>query len=147
MSQAHGLAVHGNGPPAASCRPGTIPVVQPGPDRCGQRVWVQARQGSADGGLGRDGEVARSVVAGAERSPDRLGRVGRPFRDRSDRPGSGKHRGSGQGQDGDQWVAAATRGPGVGDGGQVGQQVRGFGVLELAGIGVGQLGQRGWDRR
>src|SRR6266511_1816830 len=44
-------------------------------------------------------------------------------------------------------VAAATRGPGVGDGGQVGQQVRGFGGWEVGGIGVGELGQRGWDRR
>jgi hypothetical protein len=32
------------------------------------------------------------------------------------------------------------------DRGQAGQQVRGVGVLELARIGLGQLGQRGWDR-
>jgi hypothetical protein len=30
---------------------------------------------------------------------------------------------------------------------KVGQRVRGFGVLELAGIGAGQLGERGWDQR
>jgi hypothetical protein len=43
-------------------------------------------------------------------------------------------------------VAAATGSSRVGDAGQVGHQVRGFGVFELAGIGVGDLGERGWDR-
>jgi hypothetical protein len=43
-------------------------------------------------------------------------------------------------------VAAATGSSRVGDAGQVGQQVWGFGVLELAAVGVDQLGKGGWDR-
>jgi hypothetical protein len=30
--------------------------------------------------------------------------------------------------------------------GQMGQQTRGFGILQLAGIGMGELGERRWDR-
>jgi hypothetical protein len=116
---------------------------QPGADGVGQGVGVQPGQGAADGGLGRDGEAAGGVVAGAEGDPDWLGRISGPFGDRGDRPGAGQHRGGGQGQDGDQRVAAATGSSPVGDAGQVGQQVRGFGVFELAGIGVGELGDRG----
>jgi hypothetical protein len=37
----------------------------------------------------------------------------------------GQHRGCCQGQDRDQWVAAPGAGPWVGDGGKVGEQVRG----------------------
>jgi hypothetical protein len=98
----------------------------------------------ADGGLGRDGEVAGSVGAGAQRGPDRLGRIGGPFGDRGDRPRPGQDRGGRQTQDGDQWVAAATGSSWVGDGGQAGKQVWTVGVLE--GLGVGELGQDGWDR-
>jgi hypothetical protein len=88
--------------------------------------------------------VAGSVVAGAERGPDRLGRVGGPLGDRGDRPCPGQHRGGGQAQDGDQPVAAATGSSRVGDAGQVGEQVRGFAVVE--GLGVGKLDEGGWDR-
>jgi hypothetical protein len=123
-----------------------VVVGQPGADGAGQRVGVQAGQGAADGGLGRHRPVVGSVAAGAKRGPDRLRRVGGPFGDRGDRPGAGQHRGGGHGQDGDQGVAAAASPPGVGDGGQVGQQVRGVGVGELARVGVGEVGQGGWDR-
>jgi hypothetical protein len=140
------LAVDGHGPPPAAWGPATVPVGQPGADGAGQHVGVQARKCSADGGLGRDAPVAGGVVAGAERDPDLLGCVGGPFGDRSDRPGACQHRGARQGQDGDQRVAAATGSSRVRDGGEVGQQVRGFGVVELAGFGVGELGERGWDR-
>jgi hypothetical protein len=90
--------------------------------------------------------VVGGVAAGAQRGPDRLRGVGGPLGERSDRPGAGQHRGGGQAQDGDQRVAAATGTSGVGDGGEVGQQVRGVGVLELGRVGVGELGERGWDR-
>ncbi|HZM79829.1 MAG TPA: hypothetical protein VFC19_29205 [Candidatus Limnocylindrales bacterium] len=43
-------------------------------------------------------------------------------------------------------MAAPADGSRVGDGGQVGQQVWRFGLVELTGIGVGELGERGWDR-
>jgi hypothetical protein len=148
VGAAQRFAVDGYGPPHAG--PGSnaspVPVGQPGSDGTGQRVWVQAGKGTADGGLGRDGEVARGVAAGAQRGPDRLGRVGGPLGDRGDRPRPGQHRSGRQAQDRHQWVAAATGRSRVGDAGQVGQQVRGFGVLELAGSGVGELGERGWDR-
>jgi hypothetical protein len=42
--------------------------------------------------------------------------------------------------------AGTAKQPGVGDGSQVGQQVWRFGLVELTGIGVGELGERGWDR-
>jgi hypothetical protein len=60
--------------------------------------------------------------------------------------GPGQHRDGRQAQDRDQRVAAATGSAQVGDAGQVGQQVWGFGVRKLAGIGAGELGERGWDR-
>jgi hypothetical protein len=132
-------------PPAGSGRTGApVPVGQPGADSNGERVDVQAGKGPADGGLGGDGEVAGDVAASAQRGPDGLRRIGSPFGDRGDRPGAGQHRGGGQAQDGDQRVAPATGRSRVGDAGEVGQQVRGFTVLE--GVGVGEVGQGGWDR-
>jgi hypothetical protein len=78
---------------------------------------------------------SRTSARGApDRSPARMNRA----------PASTA--GGGQAQDAGQRVAAATGRSQVGDGGEVGRQVRGFVVLELAGIGVGELGQRGWDR-
>jgi hypothetical protein len=139
------LAVDGNGPPPAGRTTPTLLVGQPGSDRAGEGVGVQARKRPADGGLGRDGRATGGVVAGAERGADRPGRVGGPLGDRGDRPRPGQHRRGRQGQDRDQRVAAARGSSRVGDGGQIGQQVRGVGVLELAGTGVGKLGQRGGD--
>jgi hypothetical protein len=148
VGAAQRFAVDGHGPPHAS--PGNngspVPVGQPGADGAGQRVWVQAGKGSADGGLGRDGEVVGGVAAGAQRGPDGLGRLGGPLGDRGDRPGTGQDRGGGQGEDGDQGVAAATGGSRVGDGGEVGQQMRGVGVLQLARVGMSEVGEGGWDR-
>jgi hypothetical protein len=149
VGAAQRLAVHGYGPPPAG--PGNhgrpVPVGQPGADGAGQLLWVQVGKGAADGGLGGDGEVAGSVTAGAQRGPDRLGRIGGPFGDRGDRPRAGQHRGGGQTKDGDQGVAAATGRSRIGDGGEVGQQVRGVGVLERTRVGRGEKGQGGWDRR
>ena len=85
-----------------------------------------------------------SVAAGADRGPDRLGGISGPFGDRGHRLGAGQHRGSGHGKDGYERVAAATGGSRIGDGGKVGEQVRGLGLLE--GVGVGELGQGGRDR-
>jgi hypothetical protein len=82
---AQGLAVDGDGPPPAGCGSGTLPLAQPCADRSGQGVGVQAGKGAADGGLGGDGEVLGGVAAGAQRGPDRRGRVGGPFGDRGDR--------------------------------------------------------------
>jgi hypothetical protein len=130
--------------PAPTGTGAPVPVGQPGADSNGERVWVQAGKGPADGGLGGDGEVAGDVAASAQRGPDGLRRIGSPFGDGGDRPGAGQHRGGGQAQDGDQPVAPATGRSRVGDGGEVGQQVRGFTVLE--GVGVAEVGQGGWDR-
>jgi hypothetical protein len=88
--------------------------------------------------------VAGSVAAGAERGPDLLGCVGGPLGDRGDGPRPCQHRGGRQTQDGDQRVAAATGRSRVRDAGQAGKQVWRVGVLE--GLGVGELGQGGWDR-
>jgi hypothetical protein len=43
-------------------------------------------------------------------------------------------------------MAAATGGSWIGDGGQVGQQVGGVGVLVLERVGLGEVSQGGWDR-
>jgi hypothetical protein len=43
-------------------------------------------------------------------------------------------------------VAAATAGSWIGDGGEVGQQVRGFGVQELARVGLDEVSHGDWDR-
>jgi hypothetical protein len=83
---AQALAVDGNRPPPAGRPTGTLPVGQPGADHTGQHLGVQARHRPADGGLGRDREVAGGVVAGAERGPDLLGRIDGPFGDRGERP-------------------------------------------------------------
>jgi hypothetical protein len=149
MGAAQRLAVDGHRPPA-NCGSATVAIQvavavgQPGADRAGHRVWVQASERPADGGLGRDAPVAGSLLAGAERDPDRLGRLGGPLGDRGDRPRPGQHRGGRQAQDGHQRVATATGSSRVGDAGQVGQQARGFAVVE--GLGVGQWSERGWDR-
>jgi hypothetical protein len=141
VGAAQGLAVDSDRPPPAGCGSGTLalPVGQPGADRGGQGVGVQAGKGPADGGLGGDSEMVGGVTAGAQRGPDRLGRVGGPLGDRDDRPCAGQHRGGSQAHDGDQRVAAATDRSRVGDGGEVGEQVRGVGALELDWVGVGEV--------
>jgi hypothetical protein len=140
------------GRPAASCRPPRPPVAagwdprvgQPRTDHPGQGVSVQAGQASADGGLGWYREVGGGVAAGAQRGADRLWGILGPLGDRGHRPGAGQHRGGGHSQDRNQRVAAATPGSRVADRGKVGQQMRGLGRLER--LGVGQVGEDGWDR-
>jgi len=119
--------------PIVMATSGTVP--QPGANHPGQRLGVKPAKRAADGGLGRDREVAGERVAvGAERGPDRLGGIGGPLGDRDHRAGTGQDRGRRQPQDGDQGVAAAAAGPGVGDGGQVGEQARWFGWSEWTGL-------------
>jgi hypothetical protein len=93
------LAVHGHRPrPPRWLRSAVaVAVGEPGADGAGEGLRVQAGQGPADGGLGRDGEVAGGVVAGT--GPDRLGSIGGPLGDRGHRPGAGQDRGGGDGQD------------------------------------------------
>jgi hypothetical protein len=62
------------------------------------------------------GEAAKAIAAGAERSPDALGRIRGPLGDRGHRPGAGQDRGDGHGHNGSQPVAAATGSSWVGDG-------------------------------
>jgi hypothetical protein len=124
---AQGLAVDRDGPP---------PTTSGGARRPSVRRMV-----AAAGTLKWPGAWWRAPSA-ARTGP---GRVGGPPGDRDDRPRPCQHRGGGQAQDGDQPVAAATGSSRVRDGNQVGQQVRGFAVVE--GLGVGKLGQGGWDRR
>ena len=148
VGAAHRFVVDGYGPPPAGpSRHGCpVRVGQPGADGTGQRIWVQAGKGSADGGLGRAGEVAGGVAAGHPARPGPAGAHQRPTR-RSRRPtGAGQHRGGGQAQDGDQGVAAATGSSRIGDGGEAGEQLRGVGVGKLERVGLGEVGQGGWDR-
>jgi hypothetical protein len=76
VGAAQRLAVDGHRPPPAGHPTGTLLVGQPGADRAGDCVGVQAAEGAADGGLGRDGEAAGGLLAGAQGGPDRLGRIG-----------------------------------------------------------------------
>jgi len=57
--------------------------------------------------------------------------MGGPFGDGSKRPGTGQHRSRRQGEDGNQWVAAA---------------MLSFGFLEFARVGMSEVGEGGWDR-
>jgi hypothetical protein len=98
------LAVDRDGPPPLAA----VAVGQPRADRGGHGVSIKAAQGPAEGGLGRDAVVVRAIAAGAERGTDWLGGVGGPFSDCGHRAGAGQHRGGGHGQDGGEWVAAAT---------------------------------------
>jgi hypothetical protein len=90
VGAAQGLAVDGRRPPPVAHPTGTLLLGQPGADRAGDCVGVQATEGAADGGLGRDGEAAGGLLAGAQGGPDRLRRIGGPFGDRGDRPGPAK---------------------------------------------------------
>ena len=126
---------------------GTVAVGQPGADRGGQGLGVKPGQGATDRGFAGDRPypvAGERVAAGSQRGPHGLGCIRGPFGDRGDRPRARQDRGGGQHQDGDQRVPAPRTGPGVGDGGQVGEQVRRLGWSEP--ISVAQRGQAGWDR-
>jgi hypothetical protein len=66
--------------------------------------------------------------------------------DRAGGVAAGAEGGGGHGQDGDQPMAAATGRSRVEDSGEVGQQVRGLGVLEFERVGRSKSGEGGWDR-
>jgi hypothetical protein len=123
---------------------GTVPVSQPRADHRGQQVRVHAGEGPADGGLGRHHPPVGSVTAGAERDTHRLRGVGGPLSDRGHRPGAGQDRSGGHGKDRDQRMAAATALSRVVDCGEVGEQTRRFSWSQR--VGVGELGEGGWDR-
>jgi hypothetical protein len=122
---------------------GTVPVSEPRADHGGQQVRVHAR-GPADRGLGRHHPPVGSITASAERGTHRLRGVRGPLSDRGHRPGAGQDRGGGHGKDRDQWMAAATAPSRVVDRGEVGEQVRRFSWSQQ--VGVGELGEGGWDR-
>jgi hypothetical protein len=122
-----------------------VAVAQPGAECGGHGLGVKPTKGAADGGLGRDHEVAsQPIAAGAQRGTDRLGRSSGPLGDRGDRPRPGQHRRSCQPNDGDQRVAAPGAGPWVGDGGQVDEQVCWLYGSER--VGIAQRGQPRRDR-
>jgi hypothetical protein len=141
---AQGLAVDRDRP---SPLVGLVAVCKPRADRGGQRLGVHAAQGPADRGLGGDRPhpaAGAGIAAGPERGTHGLGCVRGPLGDRGDRPRARQDRGSGEHQDGDQRMPAPSAGPGVGDGGEVGEQVRCLGWSER--ISVAQDGQARRDR-
>ena len=123
---------------------GTVPVSQPRADRAGQGLGVHAAQRPADGGLGRHGPPVGGITAGAERGTHRLRGVRGPLSDRGHRSGAGQDRSGGHGKDRDQRMAAATAPSRVTDRGEVGEQTRRFSWSQR--VGVGEVGEGGWDR-
>jgi hypothetical protein len=137
------LAVDRDRPPSMRLA-GTVPVSEPRADHGGQRRRVHAREGPADRGLGRHHPPVGSITASAERGTHRLRGVRGPLSDRGHRPGAGQDRSGGHGKDRDQRMAAATAPSRVVDRGEVGEQMRRFSWSQQ--VGVGELGQGGWDR-
>jgi hypothetical protein len=119
---------------------GTVAVGQPGADRGGQGLGVKPGEGAADRGFARDRPhpvAGEGIAAGSERGTHGLGCVGGPLGDRGDRPRARQDRGSGEHQDGDQRVPAPSAGPGVADGGEVGERVRCLGWSERISVAQG----------
>jgi hypothetical protein len=123
-----------------------VAVAQPGADRGGHGLGVKPTKRTADGGLGRDhssaGEESRRAPSAA-----RIGwgvSVAHSAIAVIDRA---RHPGSRQGEDGDQRVTAPGEGSGVGDGGQVGEQVRcstgRSGLVSQRGASPGGIGDGG----
>jgi hypothetical protein len=124
-----------------------VAVGQPGADRGGQGGGVTPGQGAADRGFAGDHPhpvAGAGMAAGTQRGTHGLGGVGGPLGDRGDRPRARQDRGSGQHQDGDQPVPTPAAGPGVGHGGEVGEQVRCLGWSQR--LSVAQCGQAEGDR-
>jgi hypothetical protein len=138
-----GLAVHRDRPSTPPLV-GAVAVGQPRADHLGQGLGLQAGQRAADGGLGGHDPGSGPITAGAKRHPDQLRGIRSPLGDHGHRSCAGQYRRGGYGQDRDQRVASATATSRVADRGEVGQQVRRFGLLE--GVGVGELAEGGWDR-
>jgi hypothetical protein len=117
----------GHGRTARRRPPRPAPGRRPGPG-CGG--WWTQRGPSGGRSGGRGGRPARSAPAGARRRPTRRSR-----------PSSGRRPGPRRppAQDAGQRVAVAGRAARIGDGGQVGEQVRGFGGAER--VGYAQRGQ------
>jgi len=135
MSQAQRLAVHRDGRSSSIVVVVVVAVTKPGADHGGQGLGVKPTKRAANRGLGRDRPApGKGIAAGTQRGSDRLGGISGPLGDRGQRPCTGQHRGGRQAQDGDQRVAAPGAGPGVADGGQVGEQIRWFGWSQRAGI-------------
>jgi hypothetical protein len=65
-----------------------VAVGEPRADHRGQRRWVHAAQGPADGGLGRHHPPVGGVTTSAERGTHRLGGVHGPLGDRGHRQSS-----------------------------------------------------------
>jgi len=148
---AEGLAVDRDRPSLPSSLIMVVAMVvaagKPCADRCGQGLGVKPGEGAADRGFGRDRpdpSAGAGIASGAERGTDRLGCVGGPFGDRGDRPRTGQDRGSGEHENGNQRVPAPGASPGVGDGSQIGEQLRRFSWSERTGI--AERGQARQDR-
>jgi hypothetical protein len=97
---------------------------QPCTDGAVEGVGVDAGQDAAHGGLGWWAvDPAQRVVAHPERGQDGLGRVRGPLADGGQGPGAGQHGGDRDGQHGGQCMPSAAPMPGVGDLGEVAEQV------------------------
>jgi hypothetical protein len=107
---------------------GAVAVGKPRADRSGQGLGIETGERAADRGLGGDDPAAgEGIAAGPERGTHGLGCVRGPLGNGRDRPRARQDRGSGEHQDGGQRVPAPSAGPRVGDGREVGEQVRRLG--------------------
>jgi hypothetical protein len=138
-----GLAVDGDRPPAAGCGLGRsrsasqapmAPASASASRRARGRRMVASAGTAKWSGASRRAPSAARTGWGASAAQSAIAAIDRRRPGPRRRPWPGWRPG----------VAAATGGSRIRDGGQVGQQVRGFRVLELAGLGAGEVG--GWDQ-
>jgi hypothetical protein len=126
---AQGLAVDRDRPARAGCwrrdgRWGWLLVGQPGADGTIQRVGVDAAQHAAHGGLtGWPEGAGPRITAHPERGQHLAGRISGPPTDHGQGPGAGQHRADRDAEHADQCMPPATPVAGVGDLGEVAEQV------------------------
>jgi hypothetical protein len=116
--------VAGGRPAAAGWSVGWLLGGQPGADGTVESVGVDAGQHAAHGGLTRWPEgTGPRVAAHSERGQDLAGRVAGPLADGGQGSGAGQYRADRDAEHSDQWMASATPVAGVGDLGEVAEQV------------------------
>jgi hypothetical protein len=123
---------------------GTVPGSQPRADHGGQRRRVHAGEGPADGGLGRHHPPIGSITTSASAARTGCGVSAAHSAIAVIDRAPVKTAAAAMARDRDQRMAAATGPSRVTDRGEVGEQTRRFRWSQR--VGVGEVGEGGWDR-